>query len=136
MAKKLRFKKACRLGHLKKDGSENLCSKPTELRANFTAPKTLRQKIRDGWKEFREQELENSSEETLEDAQDFNISNEIAPSSPYEVEGEMGDLLDQQEAAALEAQSKADEAAAKSQKIKEKENAEENTSKSSEKEDA
>jgi hypothetical protein len=94
--KKLRFPKADR-SVCHKDGSEKICSKPTELRAKIMAPVTLRDKMRGMWKEFREKEIRDNEYETLSDSQDFNVENDLPPRSPYEVEGELSDVLEQQE---------------------------------------
>jgi hypothetical protein len=96
--KKLRFPKENRLGHLNKDGSEKLCSKPTELRASIVAPLTLRQKMQSMWKELREKDEFQNSVESLADAQDFDIDNSKYIGSPYEVEGELSEELAHAEA--------------------------------------
>jgi hypothetical protein len=92
--KKVRFKKACRLGSLKSDGAEVCDSKPTELRMALNAPVTMRQKMRSLWEEFRLKEEEKNAIETIEDSMDFNVSNDDFPSSPYESEGSIHDALD------------------------------------------
>lgn len=91
---KIRFPKEKKPCLVKDDGSENLCSKPTELRAKIIAPVTLRQKMRQMWSEFKEQDELNNSQETLADSQDFDVDNDAFPKSAYEVEG---DLLAQHE---------------------------------------
>lgn len=101
--KKCRFKKQCRLGDIKKDGSENISSKPTELRAKIIAPVTLRQKMNSMWKEFREKEEANLQIESLQDAQDFDVDNDVFPRSQYEVDHELSDHMEQQYLEAEEA---------------------------------
>jgi hypothetical protein len=91
--KKLRFPKADR-SVCHKDGSEKICSKPTELRAKLNAPVTLRQKMQSLWKEFREREEDFRSQESIQDAQDFDIDEGNLPPTPYECEGEMVDHLE------------------------------------------
>jgi hypothetical protein len=91
--KKLRFPKADRLGHIKKDGSENVSSKPTELRAKIQAPVSLREKMKSLWAEFREKEIADSEQESNADAQDFDVSNDDFPSSPYEIAENLEDLI-------------------------------------------
>lgn len=93
--KKLRFPKKDRLGHLKRDGSENVSSKPTELRAKINNPVSLREKMKQMWSEFRENEDRNNQFESNEDAQDFNVSNDEFPSSPYEISDELHDQIAQ-----------------------------------------
>lgn len=92
MAKKIkkpRHPKACRLGAVNPDGSEKLCSKPTELRAKIIAPISLRQKMQSLWKEFREKEINDNELETIQDSQDFDIESNQLPRTPYETEGEL-----------------------------------------------
>ena len=101
--KKPRFPKAKKPCLIKEDGSENLCSKPTELRAKISAPVTLRQKMRSMWKEFKEQEDLAKQEETFADSQDFDVDNDAFPKSAYEVEGDLLDQYDQDLHSALEA---------------------------------
>ena len=94
MAKKLRHKKECRKGCINADGSENISSKPTELRAKLIAPVTLRQKMQSLWAEFRQREEENSQLESIQDAQDFDVDADVQLKSPYESEGELLDNVD------------------------------------------
>jgi hypothetical protein len=99
MAKKLRFPKKCRLKDVVdlKTGSELVSDKPTQLRATLVKPATLREKMTTLWKEMRERQEYEDSEETLADAQDFDVSNEEIWHSPYECEGEVHELMEQQE---------------------------------------
>jgi hypothetical protein len=108
MAKKLRFKKEKKI-NIKKDGSEAVSSKPTELRAKLSSPVTLRQKMTSMWKEFQFKEKERQEIETIADASDFDISNETEQLSGYEVDSELSDALNFAEEA--EAQFKLEESA-------------------------
>jgi hypothetical protein len=116
MKKKVRFKKEKHVP-CHKDGSEVICSKPTELRAKIIAPVTLRQKMQNLWSEFREKESERNSFESISDAQDFDVNDDEFPSSPYEVDGELLDSMEaeqmylNQQAEAIEKQSEAPAAA-------------------------
>lgn len=101
--KKLRFPKVKKEKILNPDGSEFVSSKPTELRAKIIAPVTLRSKMQQMWKEFREKEEENNSEETLADSQDFDVNNDEFIQSPYEVEGDLLEKYDQDLQSHLEA---------------------------------
>ena len=96
MSRKLRFKKSKKI-NINKDGSEAVSSKPTELRAKINSPVTLRQKMTSMWKEFQIKEQERNEIETIIDAQDFDVSNDSQPVSPYEVENELADQLDYDE---------------------------------------
>jgi hypothetical protein len=101
MGKKQRFKKVKECV-VKKDGSENLCSKPTEIRSRIAAPVTLREKMKKLWEEFRIKEEENAAIESLIDAQDFSVEGDDLPSTPYETEGEIMDYLADPEAEYVE----------------------------------
>jgi hypothetical protein len=92
--KKLRFPKAKRNLGINADGSEICDSKPTELRASMQAPVTMRQKMRQLWAEFREKEMESEQMESIQDAADFDVSNDDFLSSEYEVEGSLKHVLD------------------------------------------
>ena len=92
MAKSVRFKKE-KVSRIKKDGSEKLSSKPTELRAKLNAPVTLREKMKSLWSEFRVKEEEKNSSESLLDASDFELDDGNLPRTPYECEGNLADSL-------------------------------------------
>jgi hypothetical protein len=92
--KKPRFPKKSICNGLNKDGSEVCDSKPTELRAAMAAPVTMKQKMRALWKEFRVKEQEAGEYESMADAQDFDVSNDDFPSSPYESEVDLADVLE------------------------------------------
>jgi hypothetical protein len=53
--------------------------------------------MRSLWAEFRDNEIHNNQYESIEDAQDFNVSNDDFPRSQYEIEGELNDQLDYDE---------------------------------------
>ena len=91
--KKLRFPKADRLQHLKADGCENVSDKPTEIAARNLAPVSLREKMSNLWKEFREKEQEANQFESIIDAQDFDVSNDVQQKSGYEVDHELDDAV-------------------------------------------
>lgn len=91
--KKLRFKKEDRCKGINSDGSEVCDSKPTELRAQLNAPVTMRQKMRNLWQEFRIKEQESNEFESIIDASDFDVDNDVMPSSPYESEGSLNDAI-------------------------------------------
>jgi len=106
--KKLRFAKKSRLDGIKADGSENVSSKPTELRRAIKNPITLRQKMSNLWNEFKIRDAE-SGPETMADAQDFDVDNDGYVASPYEVEHELADQFayeDSQEPAGASAEPK------------------------------
>jgi hypothetical protein len=92
MAKKTRFKKEKEC-YTNKDGSEKLCSKPLSVKGKINAPKTLREKMKELWTEFRVKEEEYSSIESIADAQDFDMDDDSLPRTPYESEGEIADYL-------------------------------------------
>lgn len=92
---KTRFEKKSRKDWVKKDGSEAVSSKPSELRAKIIAPTTLRQKMNNLWNEFRMKEAERDSVESLADAVDFDVDNDEFLKSPYESEGSFYDTIDE-----------------------------------------
>lgn len=93
-SKKLRFKKDSLCSGLKSDGSEICDSKPTALRAKAMAPVTMRQKMKQLWSDFNVRQDEANSIETIQDAADFDVSNDEFPSSPYENEGSLKHVLE------------------------------------------
>jgi hypothetical protein len=92
--KKLRFKKDSLPSGCNPDGSEICDSKPTELRAKMVAPVTMRQKMQSLWKEFNLKQKEAMEFETIEDAADFDVDNDVMPASGYETEGEFVHVYD------------------------------------------
>jgi hypothetical protein len=92
--KKIRFKKDSLPSGLNKDGSEICDSKPTELHSKMHAPVTLRQKMKSLWKDFQQREQEANEIETIQDAADFEVSNEDMLVSQYEHSGSLKHVLD------------------------------------------
>jgi hypothetical protein len=94
MAKKLRHKKCSLPSGCNPDGSEIVDSKPTEIRAKAMAPVTMRQKMRQLWKEFDLKKMESNEFETLEDAGDFNVDNDQQKLSGYETDADLVHVLE------------------------------------------
>jgi hypothetical protein len=93
-SKKCRFKKEKKDAFLNEDGSEICDSKPTKLRQKVMAPVTMRQKMKQMWKDFAVREAERESIESIEDAADFDVSNDDFPRSQYETEGSLKHVLE------------------------------------------
>lgn len=109
--KKLRFPKKSLPTGLDKCGAEICDSKPTELRAKIIAPVTLRQKMKELWKDFSHRQEEANSIESIQDAADFDVSNDDFPISQYETEGSLKhvlDYVDEEVKAAVSAQQELD----------------------------
>jgi hypothetical protein len=111
--KKLRYPKKNRKQFLDKNGAEVHTSKPTKIHSKIKAPMTLRTKMTQMWKEFAIKQEETNSEETLQDASDFDVENDVFPTSPYEVEESTSSYFDRKEAEL------ASEAEAQAQQIQE-----------------